>query len=433
MIQSVFSVLAFVMVLTSGVFFYYYHWERPKYKKMVFSSWFYYQLGCALVIAATLYFGADLFKSFFVITSSNEADVKTAISLTGLLFIPYIFNNTNLTYYRIDRKAKNAVSIVFIEALFMSTIIILGLHYFNFGIVEVILGQLVARSIVAVLFMKTAKNYINLVFFSWKVLSRIFLFSWPFIITSLFLWISIYIDKFIAVGRLPNGDLALLALATQLSLPIVILADMIRMAIAPFIMSIMKEKNAKHSYQQVFDLSVFSALIVLVGIIIGTPILTMILGDSALVPIIKVIPFIGLASIFSLIANQFMISFSLAKKNIYTIIPVVISGTLVVVINLFFMEEYGFVISGISQVTSGLVLAAILFILGKRITELSINLSRSALLIMIMFAYIGLVYFDMDSILKGNFVLLIVGGVICTGILSAVYMITYKKSKLLVD
>ena len=128
-----------------------------------------------------------------------------------------------------------------------------------------------------------------------------------------------------------------------------------------------------------------------------------------------------------------MISFSLAKKNIYTIIPVVISGTLVVVINLFFMEEYGFVISGISQVTSGLVLAAILFILGKRITELSINLSRSALLILIMFAYIGLVYFDMDSILKGNFVLLIVGGVICTGILSAVYMITYKKSKLLVD
>ena len=208
---------------------------------------------------------------------------------------------------------------------------------------------------------------------------------------------------------------------------------MIRMAIAPFIMSIMKEKNAKHSYQQVFDLSVFSALIVLVGIIIGTPILTMILGDSALIPIIKVIPFIGLASIFSLIANQFMISFSLAKKNIYTIIPVVISGTLVVVINLFFMEEYGFVISGISQVTSGLVLAAILFILGKRITELSINLSRSALLILIMFAYIGLVYFDMDSILKGNFVLLIVGGVICTGILSAVYMITYKKSKLLVD
>ena len=159
----------------------------------------------------------------------------------------------------------------------------------------------------------------------------------------------------------------------------------------------------------------------------------MILGDSALVPIIKVIPLIGLASIFSLIANQFMISFSLAKKNIYTIIPVVISGTLVVVINLFFMEEYGFVISGISQVTSGLVLAAILFILGKRITELSINLSRSALLILIMFAYIGLVYFDMDSILKGNFVLLIVGGVICTGILSAVYMITYKKSKLLVD
>ncbi|MFT6501834.1 MAG: O-antigen/teichoic acid export membrane protein [Crocinitomicaceae bacterium] len=433
MIQSVFSVLAFVMVLTSGVFFYYYQWEKPKFQKMVFSSWFYYQLVCVIIIASTLYLGADYFKSYFIITESNEDEIKTAIGLTGLLFIPYIFNNTNLTYYRIDRKAKSAVSIVFIEAIFMSTIVIVGLHYYDFGIVEVILGQVVARSIVAILFMKTAKNYINIMYFSWKVFKRIFLFSWPFIIISTFLWISMYIDKFLGVDYLPKEDISLLALATQLSLPIVVLADMIRMAIAPFIMSIMKDKDAKQSYQQVFDLSVFSALIVLIGIIVGTPILTMLMGDSAFDPIIKVIPFIGLASIFSLVANQFMISFSLAKKNVYVMLPVIISGALVVLINVLFMKEYGFVVSGISQVVSAFILAVILFIYGKRLTDLSIKLGRSALLLLVIFGFIGLVYFDMEAILKGNLIVLIIGGVCSAILLSAIYFITYKKSKLQVD
>jgi O-antigen/teichoic acid export membrane protein len=242
-----------------------------------------------------------------------------------------------------------------------------------------------------------------------------------------------YIDKFLGVDYLPKEDISLLALATQLSLPIVVLADMIRMAIAPFIMSIMKDKDAKQSYQQVFDLSVFSALIVLIGIIVGTPILTMLMGDSAFDPIIKVIPFIGLASIFSLVANQFMISFSLAKKNVYVMLPVIISGALVVLINVLFMKEYGFVVSGISQVVSAFILAVILFIYGKRLTDLSIKLGRSALLLLVIFGFIGLVYFDMEAILKGNLIVLIIGGVCSAILLSAIYFITYKKSKLQVD
>ena len=91
------------------------------------------------------------------------------------------------------------------------------------------------------------------------MMKRLVLFSWPFFVISLFSWIIISIDKFLGVEILSdNNEVALLSLAMQLSLPIAVLADMIRMAIGPFVMSIRKSNEAVESYQQVFDLSVFS-------------------------------------------------------------------------------------------------------------------------------------------------------------------------------
>ena len=185
MILGLFSVLSFVLALNAGVFFYYYEWEKKKFQKMIFTSWFYYQIVCTAIIALSLFFFADSIKNLFIVTADNEQEITTAISITGLLFIPYLFNITNINYFRIDRKARSVIVIVFLEALFTMSFVVVGLKYFDFGLVEVVLAQVAARVLVALLYIKTAKNYIYWKNISLKILKRLLAFSWPYFLLSL--------------------------------------------------------------------------------------------------------------------------------------------------------------------------------------------------------------------------------------------------------
>ena len=430
MILGLFSVLSFVLALNAGVFFYYYEWEKKKFQKMIFTSWFYYQIVCTAIIALSLFFFADSIKNLFIVTADNEQEITTAISITGLLFIPYLFNITNINYFRIDRKARSVIVIVFLEALFTMSFVVVGLKYFDFGLVEVVLAQVAARVLVALLYIKTAKNYIYWKNISLKILKRLLAFSWPYFLISAFSWAQLTIDKFIGVRFLKDqDDIALLALAMQLAIPITILADMIRMAMAPFIMSIKKDNDAEQTYQQVFDLSVFSGLVVLVGIVTGTPILLGLIGDTEYLEVIKVIPLIAFASVLSLVVNQFSISFSLKKKNPFILIATVTGGILVILTNILFMREYGFIVSGFSQLIASLAMAIILYLLGRKIADLKIRVGNSALFMLITALFIGLVYFDINSILNGNYFCLIVGGCVALLLLAFTYLMTLKKSK----
>lgn len=430
MILGLFSVLSFVLALNAGVFFYYYEWEKKRFQKMIFTSWFYYQIACTAAIALSLFFFADSIKNLFIVTADNEDEITTAISITGLLFIPYLFNITNINYFRIDRKARSVVAIVFLEALFTMSFVVLGLKFYDFGLVEVVLAQVAARALVALLYMKTARNYIYWKNISLKILNRLLGFSWPYFLISAFSWAQLTIDKFIGVHYLEDqNDIALLALAMQLAIPITILADMIRMAIAPFIMSIKKDKDAEQTYQQVFDLSVFSGLVVLIGIVTATPILLGLIGDTEYLEVIKVIPLIAFASVLSLVVTQFSISFSLKKKNPFILIATIIGGILVIMTNILFMRDYGFIVSGFSQLIASLVMAIILFIMGRKIADLKIRIGNSALFMLITSLFIGLVYFDINSILNGNYYLLIFGGTVAFLFLVFAYFMTLKKSK----
>ncbi len=426
MLQSTFSILTFLLALNSGVFFYYYEYENKKYRKLVFSSWFYYQLIVAIAITILLFIFAKPITTIYITTPNNSETLFYAILLIGGQFFPYIINITNINLFRIDRKPKNVMYITLLEAFFTLTFIGVGLHYFEFGILGVLSSQIVARFIVAILFYKTSLFYINAFYFSKKLLKKLFVFSWPFFIISIFSWIIISIDKFIGADILTNKeDIAILTLAMQLSIPITVLADMIRMAIGPFIMSIRFEKDANKSYQQVFDLSVFTALVVLISLIIVTPIVVPFLADQSYLKVISVIPLIAFASILSLISNQLAICFSLTKQTVFILYATVLGGVFGILINALFMQKYGFIVSGFSQIAAFLIMVTFIYFVGKRRAKLEIKLSSSFKLIAITLLFISILYYNMENILNGEYFPLFLFG--CLSIMGL--FITYLHSQ----
>ena len=65
MLQSVFTVMTFLLALNSGVFYYYYEYEKIKYRKIVFTSWFYYQLIAAILLLGILVISSVYLKNLF--------------------------------------------------------------------------------------------------------------------------------------------------------------------------------------------------------------------------------------------------------------------------------------------------------------------------------------------------------------------------------
>ncbi len=428
MLQSTFTILTFLLALNAGVFFYYYEYDNLRYRKIVFTSWFYYQLTIALFICITLFFSSPFLSNIFVVTPDNSEALRWCLVLVGVQLFPYIFNITNINYFRIERKPKKVVLLVLLEAIFTITFVTISLVVLKQGLISVLFSQILARTIVSLIYSKHSRIYINIKNFSRKILKKIYLYTWPFILSSIFTWVIISIDKFIGAQALTDKtEVALLALAMQLVLPISVLADMIRMALGPYVMSIRKEDDAEKSYQQIFDLVIFTSSFVVVGVIMISPLLTVVLADITYIEVIYVIPLMAFSKILALSANQFSISFNLLKKNIYILYAVIIAGVSGIIINMFFMKDFGYIVSGYSQIVSYILMATFLYFVGKRVAKLQLKLRNSFIVVGLVVVYISILHFIIPIVEDGKY-LLFIG--VSLAFLTAIFTIYIKQQKL---
>ncbi|MBE9468640.1 MAG: oligosaccharide flippase family protein [Bacteroidetes bacterium] len=427
MLQSTFTILTFVLALNAGIFFYYYEYDNLRYRKIILTSWFYYQVFAAILIFLSLYFLSPWLFNLFVIQNGNEEIIRWSLVLVGFQLFPYIFNITNINYFRIERKPKKVIQIVLLEALLTLIFVVLSLSVFKYGLIGVLFSQIFARLIVSIVFINHARLYIKLKYFSKKLLKKIIAYSWPFVLSSMFTWIIVSIDKFIGVHALADKmELALLALAMQLVLPISVLTDMIRMAIGPYVMSIRKEEDAEKSYQQIFELSVFVGSVVVVVVILISPLLTYVLADITYIDVIYVIPLMAFAKILSLIGNQFSICFSLVKKNIYILFSIIIAGAIGVAVNIFFMNKYGFVVSGYSQILAYIGMTTFLYFLGRRKANLKLKLKNSLVIVGVVVAYLIGLYFINPLVENGEYIVFIL---LCMLVFAFITWIYFKQQK----
>ena len=428
MLQSTFAILTLLLALNSGVFYYYYEYTKIRYQKIVFTSWFYYALIISLLIIVLLSILSLKLTSLFITTDDNKNTIQWCLILVGIQLIPYVFNNTNINLFRIDRKPKMVMLMVALEAFLTFLFIYFSLKILKGGLIEIIISQILARSFVCLYTLKNSLFFLSIYNFSKKLLIRIISYSWPYFIITGFAWIIISIDKFIGAQYLTDKtEVAILALASQLVIPMIILSDMIRMAIGPYIMSIRKEMDAEKSYQQIFEISIFVSSFVTVVIVMATPFLTLILADPTYLVVIKIMPLITFANILSLASNQFSVSFSLVKKNIYILYAFAVAGTVGILINLVFMKYYGFIISGISQIISYVIMSLMLYLIGKRIANQKLKLKNSCIILIIVIIYITIIMAFSQNITNENYSILI----ICSFLtLLSIYIIYLKQQKI---
>lgn len=408
MLQSLFTIFTFFLALNAGVFFYYYEYEKFKYKRIVFTSWFYYQIFMAALISVAMIFASKQLFQLFIVQSGNAEVLRWCLILVGFQLFPYLFNATNMNYFRIDRKPKKVVQIVLLEAIFTVTFVFISLKFLKQGLISVLTSQILARTLVSLIFLGTSKIYVKFKYFSRKLLRKILIYTWPFILSSIFTWVIISIDKFIGAQALTDKtEVALLALAMQLVLPVTVLSDMIRMAVGPYVMSIRKDQDAEKTYQDIFDLVLFASTFVLIGLVMVSPFLTLLLADSTYLNVVYVIPLMAFAKVLALAGDQFCISFSLVKKTLFILISIMLAGISGILINALFMNRFGYIVSGYSQIISYVIMATFLYFTGKKYANLSIRLKSSGLLLVATLLFFVSLHYLLPLVIVGKYLLFV--------------------------
>ncbi len=399
MFQTTFTLLTFAFALNSGVFYYFYEYNNLKYKKIVFSTWIIYQLLLATVFLAGLFFLSPQLINIYNISASNTAELSICLLLIGLQFFPFIFNNTLINYYRIDRKPKKVLVVVFLEALFTFILVYITFKFFKPSLINVLASQLVARLIVSVINIKQTIDYTKIKYFSKTLLYKMMAVAWPYFLISSFNWAIQSFDRFIGVQTLDNKqEVAYLALANQLIMPVILLTGMVNQAIGPFIMAERNKSDASKSFQSVFELIIFIGCVVSIMTIGVSPLLINILANKSYMSVLYIMPILGFASIISMMYNQFCPAFTLVKRN--NIIALAsLSGSLVgVIINFMFMKKYGFITSGIAQLSSYLVMIIILYIIGKKLQIIKYELGKSLIIISVLFVF-ALIFLSLSKLI----------------------------------
>ncbi len=379
LLQLVFTVLTFFLALNSGVFFYYYEYKREKIKQTVFTSWLAYETLISVIILGLSFFCYPLVSPIFALPE-NAAQTGETFFIPFLLIIlqlfPFLIFNTYYNLLRINLNPKRAVLITIIDAVLVIIFVVYFLVFAKMGVKGIMLGQLIAKSILAVgILLGGFYKYLNPKLVSWAMMKRIVIYSSPFFLSSTFLWVMGSIDKIMGTQLLTSQDeVAYLGLAMQITMPIMMLAGIISQSYGPYVMSIRHEEDASNTYQEIFSLVVYGSIVVSVMLLTVSPFLVDILADTTFYSALEIIPLFALATIISIMMTQICLGLNLTKKNIYIAVGTIAGAIAGFAINLFLQPVIGIKAAGYSQIIAYSVTGVIVYKYSQKFMPINYDL-----------------------------------------------------------
>jgi O-antigen/teichoic acid export membrane protein len=255
---------------------------------------------------------------------------------------------------RINLNAKRAVLLTVIDAVLTIVSVVYFLVFAGMGVRGVMLGQLIAKTVLAVGILSVGfYEYLNPKLMSWVMLKKILAYSYPFFFSSTFLWLINSSDKIMGTQLLASqAEVAYLGLAMQITMPIMILASIISQAYGPYVMSIKHEDDASHTYREILSLVIYASTVISVMLLAVSPFLVDILADETFYPALEIIPLFALATVISIVLTQICLGLNLSQKTMYIAIAMIAGGLVGVLFNLYLQPLLGIKAAGYAQIVA---------------------------------------------------------------------------------
>lgn len=348
--------------------------EKIEYQKIYASS----AIMFVVMINMVFFLFINVFKdwSSYVLMSNYEYKIYIfAISIYIFLFgicssVRQQLRYADKPYFFIGS------SFIFCVTLLLSSYIFLDIY--KMGFLGILFSQSLALVFCVLISWYGLKDILTLKF-DWIITKKMIKFSYPFVLSSVSLWISLYIDRVIIQKAISFEAMGTYSLMYKVASPVLMFSNGLQGSIVPFIYKNYQNIESKFKLSDIFNKYIAAIFCVWLFISIFSVDFIAIFKDFDL-KYANMIPFLCGSMVISGLYMFFPGLNIVGKTDIVMWINILASGVSII-LNLIFINNVGVYGAAIATLMSSLVSPGLMFFFGQKYYKMCYNWNFMLLLI----------------------------------------------------
>jgi O-antigen/teichoic acid export membrane protein len=362
-LTAVTVVTFFLMLgLDSGTARHYYEAETPGEKRVVLSTWLWFEILISIPICLVLIKLAEP----ICVALFNNASLASAFRL-GIATIPFTIVARVFTLsLRLTFQAVRFGIVIVVGALAQALVAILLVSVFQQGIGGVFMAMMASNLIQAAVGL--ALSYHNFqVAISGRLLRSMLAFGVPLVPASLSLWILNYSNRYFLTFYGSILDVAIMGAGVRVATIMTFVITAFRNAWPPFAYSLIRDvEMARRTYARVLTFFLLATMLLGVGLSIFAREVVLVLATSKYEASASIVPWLVFSAVAWGVAGIVGIGFEIAKKSFHFSIATILGAGITTLLNIALIPKWGVDGAAIATLAGNLVAFGYAFQAGQR-------------------------------------------------------------------
>jgi len=346
--------------ISQGAAFFYSTEKDENIKKIHASTAFWFTLFCYAFFTAVSF----LFGEKVVLLLEKRVDInpffEIIIAYFFLFGIFYFIQNQ----LRWELKSREYAALNLLMSFSTAVVSILLAYILRWGLKGMLFGLLFGNSVSSILGLCWLRNTITLSF-SWNSLRKMLFFSLPLMISSIFIWVNLYVDRLIIFSLLSVEEVGLYGVGYRVANIAVLSTVGFRIALTPLVYKYYQNPDTPLQISKIFRFFIaFSLFLFLFLSLFSNEIIRIMASDkfwgSAFL-VFYLVPSVLLSSMYIFAPGIF-----LAKKTFYWLIIYLFGSFLNISLTYFFVKIFGLVGAGIAKLAAHLLIFSAQMIVSQK-------------------------------------------------------------------
>jgi len=359
----------------------FYNTEDEQERGAIASAFLYFELALTFTVSGVLFLLAGPMASLLLGDPAYTVYVQLAVVIVPFATLVTMF----LDIARLVRKPSRYVAISVGNLILTACLVLLAVIVFRLGIEGILAATLAGSALFSLVgWLLTRPSYGKV--FSMGILRRLLLLGLPVVPATMAYWVINFSNRWFLFHIDSSEQVAILALATRLSAPVVLIVTAFQIAWVPFSLSIARESAAEGVYARTlayFLALTFSTLLLLT--LFAGPLVDL-FATSAYLPATQVLALVGMSSIASGAYYIVATGVNLSGKTIHLGWTAVVAALASIALNLLLIPTLGVVGAAVAGLIANFLPVILLYLVAQRLHRVPYDLRRISLLIVVALA-----------------------------------------------
>ncbi|WP_312299191.1 polysaccharide biosynthesis C-terminal domain-containing protein [Chryseobacterium sp.] len=369
-------------------------------------------LASLIFIIISLFFKHSLADAFKVSNQISFLVIMLIIlGVDGVCAMPFVIlrkegKSKRYAFVKTINAIVNFLFVIFFIVIFpMFENGILGFQYNkSFGIGYVFVANLIASILTLILLFGELKK-IKITNFDFTLWKKLLIYSWPIMIAGLSGVINETMDRQFLKYLLPDGEniaqMSIYGTVCKLVTFITLFRQAYLLGVEPFFFSYAKNENSGKTYSRLMTVFIIVNCIIFLGLCVNLNwISELYIRNADYYVGLPIVPIVLIAAVFLGIYLNLSIWYKLSDKTRFGAYISVVGAIVTIVINYFFIPNYGYWASAWATLASYFIMMVISYFLGQKYYPIPYEIKTCIIYIGVGIAFAFVSYY----LLKGNII-----------------------------